>query len=91
MMVSTVADFSMHMDGWSAGSWVLMVVGMALFWGLVIVGVVWLVRSLGEGGSRRPLDARELLERRLAEGDISVEEYRERREALSHEAPGPAG
>jgi putative membrane protein len=90
-MVSAATDFSMHMDGWGAGAWILMAVGMVLFWGLVIVGLVWLVRSLGEGGSRRSLDARAVLERRLAEGDISVEEYRERRQALSDEAPRPAG
>lgn len=90
-MIFAATDFSMHMDGWGAGSWILMVVGMVLFWGLLILGLVWLVRSFGEGGSRRTLDAREVLERRLAEGDISVEEYRERREALVTEGPRPTG
>jgi putative membrane protein len=90
-MVSAATDFTMHMDGWGAGAWILMALGMALFWGLIILGLVWLVRSFGEGGSKNRLDAREVLERRLAEGDISVEEYRERREALSDQAPHPAG
>ncbi len=90
-MIFAATDFSMHMDGWGAGSWILMVAGMILFWGLLVLGLVWLFRALGEGGARRTLDAQEVLERRLAEGDISVEEYRERREALSSRAGDPAG
>jgi putative membrane protein len=55
---------------------------MLVFWGLVILGIVLLVRALGGGsdaGDRK--DPLRLLQRRLAEGDISVEEY-ERRRAL---------
>ena len=83
-----------HMNG---GWWIVMMIGMFLFWALVIVAVVWLIRggadafasrSRDRGGSR--LDALEILERRLAEGDITVEEYRERRSALS-ERPQPSG
>lgn len=33
-----VADWD-HMD-WDAGGWVLMVIGMALVWGLIVFGVV---------------------------------------------------
>jgi uncharacterized membrane protein len=56
---------------------------MVAFWGLVIVGVVWLIRALmaerhGHGGAS-PI---EVLDRRLATGEISPEEYRERREVL---------
>lgn len=78
-----VNAFTSHMDGWGAGSWVLMSLGMVVFWALLVVAVVWLVRSLSDGGSRRPLSAAELLERRLAEGEISVDEYRQRKDALS--------
>ena len=47
-----------HMD-WDGGWWILMAIGMVLFWGLVIFGVVWLVRSLGshdrpQGHAHRP-------------------------------------
>ncbi len=60
-----------------------MMVGMILFWGLVIVGIVWLVRgSLGPRDDGK-MSAVELLERRLAEGDLTVEEYRERRAVLT--------
>lgn len=73
-----------HMGSWGAGWWVVMVLMMVLFWGLVIVGVVWLVRSLSERqhGSHRP-DPTEVLDHRFASGEISVEEYRERRELLN--------
>lgn len=77
-----------HMGDWGAGWWILMVLLMVLFWGLVVVGIVWLVRSLTPGhlGSRTtPL---ELLERRLASGEISPEEFRERRATLTGEPAG---
>ena len=75
-----------HMDG---GWWAVMAIGMVIFWALVIVGLVWLVRELtGRGGSGPKLrqDPLELLDRRLAEGAISPEDYHERREILSGSA-----
>ncbi|MFN8215117.1 MAG: SHOCT domain-containing protein [Solirubrobacterales bacterium] len=83
-----------HMGNWGAGWWILMAFLMVVFWGLVIVGIVWLVRSLtpGHGGHRAtPID---VLERRLASGEISPEEFRERRATLVGKAtpgdrPGP--
>ena len=74
-----------HMGG---GAWVLMGIGMLVFWGLVIFGVVWLVRELGDrrsaGTSRgdRPT-ALEVLDHKLAEGEISAEDYRQRRDLLA--------
>ncbi len=63
--------------------WIPMAVGMVLFWGLVVVGIVWLVRGgLGPREDKR-MSAMEVLERRLAEGDLTVEEYRERRAGLT--------
>ena len=75
--------WDMHDGGW----WVVMMIGMLLFWGLVILGIVWLVRELGGSRSsdgRSGGNATEILDRRLAEGDISVEEYEKRRALLSH-------
>jgi len=78
-----------HMNG---GWWIVMMIGMVLFWGLVIVGVIWLIRGGIDAFASRPrdrgeprLDALEIIERRLAEGDITVSEYRERRAALGHD------
>jgi len=70
------------------GWWLVMAVGMAIFWGLVLVGLVWLVRELmGRRGFRLRQDPLELLDRRLAEGTISPADYHERREILRGSAP----
>jgi putative membrane protein len=71
-----------HMDDWGPGWWVVMGLMMIVFWGLVIGGVVWLIRYLPRGRHGEPT-ALQLLERRLALGEISVEEYEERRKALA--------
>jgi len=79
-------DFDGHMD-WDGGWWILMAVGIVLFWGLVIFGIVWVGRELG---SRREHHGRPdqgdplaILDRRLAEGAITPDEYRERRAILT--------
>lgn len=89
-------DGHMDLDGWG---WVLMTLGMIAFWGLLVFGVVWIARDLG----RRPVGSRfnteseagpdpaAVLDRRLAEGDISLEDYRERRRALSGEVDESGG
>lgn len=73
-----------HMGDWGAGWWILMAAMMVIFWGLVILGAIWLLQSLSSG--HRPhhqeRSAVEILDHRLASGDISPEEYQERREVL---------
>jgi putative membrane protein len=80
-----------HME-WGAGGWVLMAIGMVVFWGLVIFGVVWLVRTLTHPGhhvvAQHPPNPLEILDRGLAEGTISIEEYEKRRRLLSGSSPG---
>lgn len=72
------------MHDWDGGWWLVMALGMVLFWALVIVGIVWIVREVGGqrhgGAAQAPM---EVLDERLARGDISVEEYEERRGALA--------
>jgi putative membrane protein len=77
-----------HMGDWGAGWWILMAVLMVAFWALVIVGAVWLVRSLWSPAGRPPKSAIEVLDHRLASGEISPEEYRQRRELLDGGKPG---
>ncbi len=78
-----------HMGDWGAGWWILMAFLMVVFWGLVIVGVVWLVRSLMGGQHRTSRgSALEVLDHRLAAGEIGPEEYRERRATLRGDEPG---
>jgi putative membrane protein len=69
--------------GWGPGPWIVIV---ALAWAAIIVAVVWLIRQTGargNSGSGGTLSAAEILDRRFAEGGISAEEYRQRRETLS--------
>jgi len=84
----------MHDGDIGAGWMIVMMLGMVLFWGLVIVGLIWLVRELagrGGGGLKLRQDPLELLDRRFAEGTISPEDYRERREILAGSSPPTAG
>jgi putative membrane protein len=78
-----LADQGHMFDDFGGGWWIPMMVGMILFWGLVIVGIVWLVRGSRGPREDKKVSAVELLERRLAEGDLTVEEYRERRAVLT--------
>lgn len=68
------------LNGWG---YALMTVSMVLFWGLVIYGVVWLVRSAGpdERAKTGPA-AEDLLAERFARGEIDEPEYRQRLEVL---------
>lgn len=77
-----------HMGDWGAGWWILMAVLMVAFWGLVIVGIVWLLRSLWGPQGQRAKSPREVLDHRLASGEISPQEYRQRRELLGAGKPG---
>ena len=68
----------MHGYGFGFGGVLMMI----LFWGLLIVGAVWLIRSLLSGGkystfqrSDREESAKEILDRRYARGELSREEY----------------
>ena len=86
--VVPLADtWGMHGDigtGW----WIVMVVGMVVFWGAVIVGAAWLLRAGSDGGhQQRSESPQDILERRLAEGAISVDEYHERRKLLETGTP----
>jgi uncharacterized membrane protein len=77
--------WGMHGD-LGAGWWVVLVVGMVLLWAVVILGLVWLVRDGIERSQRRdqamPLAP---LDRRFAEGALSVDEYHQCRDALLRE------
>ena len=77
--------WSQQGDSWS---FALMSISMLLFWGLVILGIVALVRGLARSGRptdsagmRRPT-ADEVLAERFARGEIDEPEYRSRKAAL---------
>ena len=67
-----------------------MMLGMALFWGAIILGLVWLIR---DGTERRQPDPEEaaltILDRRFAEGALSPEDYQERKGVLTGATAAP--
>ena len=65
-----------------------MMIGMGLFWLVIILGFVWLVRGGVERRQHEPPseDALAILDRRFAKGAISLEEYTQRRDILTSAA-----
>lgn len=57
--------------------------GMFLVWGLVILLVIWIVGALGKGNSGGDRDARQILDKRFARGEIGQEEYEEKKKSLA--------
>jgi putative membrane protein len=90
--ISLAYGWGMHSGGW----WIIGAIVMMLFMG----GMMWMMmQGMGRGWSKRwsapgqrpptTESALEVLERRLAEGEISVEDYRARRQALTGGARRP--
>jgi putative membrane protein len=72
-----------HDVGWAG--WLMMWIGMGGFWLLVALVVVALVRNGGRPRSQEPT-AQVILERRLASGEIDLDEYQQRLAALNQTA-----
>ena len=74
----------MMMDGWMAGwmlLWLLVGVGLLV---VLALGAVWLVRAVSGRDERgEPSTARRELDVRYAQGELSHEDYVERRRQLS--------
>lgn len=86
--VLPLADtWGMHNAG--TGGWFLMMVAMVLFWGLIIFGVMRLFqgRSTTPGGQAIETPD-EILNRRLADGTLSPEEFKEHRRLLNKAGNG---
>jgi putative membrane protein len=82
LLLADMWDTNGHMGG---GWWVVMMLWMVVFWGAVIFGIVWLVRSASSQSGSRSQESTplEILDRRFAEGAISVDDYHERRRMLT--------
>jgi putative membrane protein len=92
-----LADTWMHGGGWGWGWMTLMMIPMLLFWGAVVFGIFWLIRGTARsdwGPGEAPVKEEspvEILDRRFAEGAITPEEYRARREVLLNGSAGSNG
>ena len=72
-------------DGTGWVGWVAMLLAMVAFWTLVIVVVLAIFRSDRDSQSLRSRgrrDPEQILDERFARGEIDVEEYHDRRDAL---------
>lgn len=72
-----------HDMGWAG--WLVMWLMMLVFWGLLVAGGFWLVRSIRSdrgGAPTAPPSARQILDERLARGELTEEEYLRRRDLL---------
>jgi putative membrane protein len=70
-------DFGMGFGG----SWILMII----FWGFIILGVVYLIKMLRSDGSieeRKSETAQEVLEIRFARGELKKKEFEDAQEVL---------
>ncbi|HEX6873044.1 MAG TPA: SHOCT domain-containing protein [Micromonosporaceae bacterium] len=89
---SAMGWYGHGMDGWG---FAFMALSMLLIWAAIIVGIVFVVRLLGRGGSpERPAapvapvaphqepGPQEILARRFAQGEIDEEEYQRRLRVL---------
>jgi putative membrane protein len=73
------------MNGWDGWDWIWMTFMMVAFWGGLAAVIVFAIKALG--GSRRRSetpspDAMTVLETRFAKGEISEDEFEERRRVL---------
>lgn len=69
--------------GWGLG----MMLMMLLFLALIVVGIVFVVRSFSDGGRMAPRSgsnrALDILDERFARGELDRDEYEERRRTLT--------
>ncbi len=68
-----------HMLGWGMAGGLMMV----LFWVLIVLFVVWLVREVGSTSSNQANKALEILKERYAKGEINKEEFESKRKDLT--------
>jgi uncharacterized membrane protein len=75
-------DWSGHM---TAGGWIMSILWTMIIVGLLIALVVWLSSSVGRPDSRASAEGsgREILDRRLARGELTTEEYARLRDVLA--------
>ncbi len=72
-----------HMWGWGVGWWwLLMPIGMIIFWGGIIALIIWAIRQFSEGRGGGG-SAIEIARGRYARGEISREEFDQIRRDLA--------
>ncbi len=71
------------MDSYGYGmSFGIMGILALIFWLLILIGLVLLIKYLWEGGTKKEESALEILKKRYARGEISKEEFEEKKKDL---------
>ena len=73
-------------DHMGTGGWIFSILGTLIILGLVVGLIYWAVTASGQRGNTATATEetpREILDRRLASGEITVDQYAQLREALS--------
>jgi putative membrane protein len=69
----------------STGGWIFSILGTLIILALIVAAIVWIVSAAGNRGGGRAapaVSAREILDQRLASGEIAPEQYDQLREKL---------
>jgi putative membrane protein len=73
------------MNGWDGTDWIWMTFMMIAFWGGLAAVVVFAIKGFGDtrrGSETQTQDARTVLETRFVKGDISEQEFEDRKKTL---------
>jgi putative membrane protein len=77
-----------------AGGWIFSILASFVFLALIAALIYWLLSAATSGGSPARGDSREspkeILDRRLASGELTVEQYQQLRDPLGTPAQPPA-
>jgi putative membrane protein len=81
----------------STAGWILSVLWTLIIIALVVAGIVWLISALGSRENSRAAaegsrhSGREILDRRLASGELTVEQYKQLRDTIGDPDPAAGG
>ncbi len=70
-----------HMQGWGGG-WTWLWGTLMMFSWVLIIGFAVVFISRSQTSSRKPSEARAILDERYARGELTTDEYRERQEQI---------
>lgn len=79
----------MYYGGTGSVGWIWMGLSMIVFWGIAVGLVIWAVRSFNHRaqGQQPPSAALGVLEERFARGEISPEEFTQKRQLIQGTGP----
>lgn len=85
--------YDMMQGAWGHDGMWIGAIGMLLFWGVALFGLValvrWMMTRSGEKASAQPPDAMEILKQRYARGEMERDQYLQMRADLLQRDPGP--